>query len=409
MTSSAHRCKDAARRERRAPRYSTWGLVLALVMTCVPVTTVFAEPYIPANDAVVLAQVPAASQLRQFQAVRRALAMNPDDLSAALALSGAYLNVGRSEGDPRFISYAQAVIAPWTARADAPVAALVLSATALQSVHRFDESLLLLERALSIDPANAQAWLTKATLLQVRGDFGAARRACVRLIGSSDQAVALACVAAANGMNGRLSESYRALEQIVANDARLSSELRSWLRGQLGEMAVRLGQDRLAETHFRTALQINPRDLYVKAEYADLLLRQRRAGVVIDLLQDNEAQDPLLLRLTLAGLHVSTAQGRRWSRIYEARYDDAQRVGDTTHLREQARYLLDVRGAPAAALRLAERNWQVQREPADIRIYWRAAKAAGDRAALANIAAWIKANAYEDATLTLRSSAEGAS
>lgn len=398
MTSLLQRCRHTARRERRASR-SSWRLVLCFAALCAFVNAGKAQPYIPRNDAVVLDRVPAGSQLRQFQPLRRALAANPDDVNAALQLSRAYLDIGRSTSDPRFISYAQATLAPWVQRPDASAEALILGAITLQSSHRFDEALMLLERAMRSDPRNSQAWLTRATILQVQGEFGAARRACAQLIGVADQVIALTCIASVNAMNGKLPASHAALEQVLGNSVSLSRDIRGWLLGQLGEMSVRLGNDDVAERHFKAALQANADDLYVKAEYADLLLRQHRATETIALLKDNEAQDALLLRLAIAGVELDTSRGRRWSEMYAARREAARRDGDATHLREQARFVLEVQGNAAAALKLAEQNWQVQREPADIRIYVRSAGAVRDPAAVARIATWISENSYQDRTL----------
>jgi tetratricopeptide (TPR) repeat protein len=354
-----------------------------------------ATPYTPQSDDAILMRVPAAVQQRELQPLRHALAENPQDLTAALNLSKAYLDLGRREGDPRFISYAQATLANWIQRPDAPADALVLTAVALQSLHRFDDSLALLSRALRIEPRNAQAWLTRATILQVRGEFAAARQSCVHLIGIADPVIALACAGATNAMTGKLQQSYAALTALMSTGQGRAAAVDSWLLGQLGEMAVRLNDSLAAERHFQAAMRADPRDVQVKAEYADLLLREQRWNEVTAMLADNEAQDPLLLRLAIAGHHLDSAQGRRWGDLYEERYQAALLDGDTTHLREHARYLLEVRGATSQALQLAQRNWQVQREPADIRIYWQSA----DRDSRAALSQWIAANHYQDAVL----------
>ena len=117
-------------------------------------------------------------------------------------------------------------------------------------------------------------------------------------------------------MNGKLPESYRLLAQVFTDDTRLPPQARSWIRGQLGEMSARLGADGQAEQHFRAALEADPDDLYIKGEYADLLLGQRRTQEAIALLRNNEAQDALLLRLALAAAATST--GHRWIDMYGA-------------------------------------------------------------------------------------------
>jgi hypothetical protein len=56
-------------------------------------------------------------------------------------------------------------------------------------------------------------------------------------------------------------------------------------------------------------------------------------------------------------------------------------------------------GKPQQALATALRNWDVQREPADARILAQAARAAGDKAALAKVAQWQRDLQLEDAGL----------
>jgi hypothetical protein len=130
----------------------------------------------------------------------------------------------------------------------------------------------------------------------------------------------------------------------------------------------------------------------------------------VHLLQGDESQDNLLLRLAIAATRLHHAESHRLSEMFQARYEAARRDGDFTHLREQARFILEVRGEAAVALRVAERNWQVQREPADVRIYFAAATATADRAALQNLEAWLKQTHYEDRTLgTLRTADDSAS
>jgi hypothetical protein len=61
------------------------------------------------------------------------------------------------------------------------------------------------------------------------------------------------------------------------------------------------------------------------------------------------------------------------------------------HLREQARFELDVQGDAGRALDLAIRNWQVQREPIDARLLYEAAVAAGNASQVAEARRWLEA------------------
>jgi tetratricopeptide (TPR) repeat protein len=314
-------------------------------------------------------------------------------------LAQGYLQIGRDTADPRFTSYAQATIAPWLREARPPVAVLILNAIALQSSHQFDASVAMLDRALRAEPANAQAWLTKATVLQVQGKFSDARRACVQLVQSAGQIVAVSCIANVNSLSGQLEQSYRSLQDLLAGAASASPQLRSWISGQLGEMAVRISDPLAAENFFLAALKAVPGDVYIKAAYADVLLSQHRPEEVLELLRDNEQQDVLLLRLAIAGRQLRSPAATSWADAFAARYEASQRTGDSSHLREYARFALEVRGDASLALQMAQRNWQIQREPADVRVYVAAALALGRADGAAEVMAWIRETGYEDRSL----------
>jgi tetratricopeptide (TPR) repeat protein len=367
-----------------------WGALLAIPAS--------AEPYVPTDRMQVLQRVPAALATRRLEPLRQRLSVQPHDLPVALDLARGYLTIGRETSDPRFISYAQATLSPWSRQADPPAAVLVLSATALQSIHQFDPALSLLDRALALEPGNAQAWLTKATLLQVQGKLAPARAACIRLARITDPLIALTCIANVDGYNGKLAPSYERLRGFFSIDRGVDDDLRAWVLGVLGEMAVRLGRYADAEAQFKAALQAMPEDVYLKAVYADLLLLTDRNREALDLLKDGEAQDVLLLRLAIASRRLGSDEAPRLAQLFEARRR-AARTDDNTHLREHARFLLEVRDVPTQALELARRNWQVQREPADVRIYLQAARAARQPRAAAVVQEWIHQTGYEDHVL----------
>ena len=372
----------------------------ALALLAFTASVATAVPYLPQSDDTILEHVPARSELERLAPLRAAVAARPTDLEAALALATGYIGIGRRNSDPRFIAYAQSTLRPWLAQRSPPERALVLQATALQYLHQFDAALALLERALSREPLDAQAWLTRASLLELRGDYAAAHRACARLVRSSDEFTALTCLASVAGRSGQLAASYATVRASGAPDSRLPAPLRSWRLSVLAEMAERLGDDRAAEAHLREALRAAGDDPYAKAAYADLLLRTGRPREVLALLATDESQDPLLLRLAIAAHRLGGGpQAARLGQLYEERLRAAERDRDCTHQREQALYLLDVREDPRAAVEAARRNWVTQREPADVRVYARAAARAGAADDEAALARWLAQSRYEDRTL----------
>jgi predicted Zn-dependent protease len=278
------------------------------------------------------------------------------------------LQIGRAAGDPRYVAYAQAALLPWLRKANAPEPVLLLQATALQNQHQFAAAMKLLDRAMQINPSDPQVWLTRAAIFSLRNDVDNGRRACAKLTRTADTLIALTCLAGIDSRNGQLRTSFQALRGLFNDDPRLAVELRVWILTQLADMAERAGDDRVAENYLQTALQAAPEDGFSLAAYADLLLRKQRYAQVVALLSGREAQDNLLLRLSIAAQALGQPEGRRWSDMYAARLQAAQRDGDIVHLRERALFALDVEHDSTSALQLAMQNWQQQREPADVRL-----------------------------------------
>jgi hypothetical protein len=73
--------------------------------------------------------------------------------------------------------------------------------------------------------------------------------------------------------------------------------------------------------------------------------------------------------------------------------------GDTTHRAEEARFQLRLLKNPALAVQLAAANYQVQKEPRDLRVLLESALAARDTAAAQPARDWLQSTGFEDARL----------
>jgi Tfp pilus assembly protein PilF len=372
-------------------------LSAALALAC----AASAVPHVPANGQQVVEHLPSRTDpvQRELARLRAELGKSPANPQLAAALAQRYIEQARLEGDPRYLGYAESALAPWWKQAAPPSDILVLRATLRQSTHQFAAALADLDAVLKRDSGNAQAWLTRATVLTITGDFAAARASCMRLYSRAPALVVDTCLAAVGNVSGQAQQSYAALTQSLERHAGADPGLRVWVQTLLAEMAARLGDPAAAERWFRQALAFDAADSYLLAAYADFLLDQRRAPEVIKLLKDKTRVDSLLLRYALALDRADPAAAQVHRDALRARFDAAMLRGDTVHQREQARFELQLRKDPAAAVRLAKLNWAVQKEPADLRILAEAAAASRDREARSLALDWIAKSGLQDRTL----------
>ena len=367
--------------------------MLAILVALAPLAGARSAPYIPGSDAQVLADLPAGARHASF-ATRE---LTRTRLDIALPLAQFYISRARATGDLRFLGYAEAILAPWLNRPDVSTQVMVLHATILQSRHLFDASLTELDRALAKNPADAQAWLTRATVLRVLGRYGEAAASCQRLATSADAAITTLCSQGLQGLTGRLQTAYATIAALPLQA--LPPEARAWRYSELGEMAERLGDDQAAEHWLRAGLTLAPDDFYMRAACADLLLRRGRAAETLQLLAGYESMEPMLLRIAIAHRMLHDAAGARSEALLSSAFSVEQQRGDAVHRREQARFLLDVSWQPAAALLAAQQNWQVQREPEDVLILLRAAQAAHEPQAAAAAREFLRRQKLQDVRL----------
>ena len=329
----------------------------------------------------------------------QALRDAPDNVELAVDLARRHIEQGRATSDPRFFGYARAALSRWWEASDAPVEILVLRATLHQNQHRFDQALLDLDRALQRAPNNGQARLTKAVVLQVRGEFDAALTQCRALARLAEPVVVATCIAAVQSLNGELRPSYERLTKMADQLDRQSLPLRAWVLSYLADMAARLGEWKAAETYYRTALAADPSDAFLLAAYADLLLDQHRPQEAIKLLKGQERADGLLLRLALAQRAAADEEWRATRDALASRFAAAKLRNDRVHLREEARFTLHLLDQPDNALVLALENWSIQKEPADARLVLDAAHAARQPKASAQVRQWLAMKRLEDVAI----------
>lgn len=388
------------RRTTRLPSL-LWGLVCAALTAGAMATT----PETPRRDhevVEVLRDHPLSSQEKTWRTLRAQARAQPAHAALAVAVASQAIQWSRLDGDPRLLGQAQAALAHWWTSATPPPGVRLMRATILQSTHDFDAALTDL-RALVQLPATAplsaphriQTWLTLASVLLVTGQYDEAQRACDTLVDMGAPWHGRACGLELLSYRGDAESAQRGLAQLATQAPRDIVPLIQLMRAELAE---RQGDGRQAAALYQ-ALLLRQRDAYTEGAYADLLLDEGRAAEVLTLLKGRERNDALLLRLAEAGAAIQDpANGARVSAL-RARFDAARDRGDSVHLREEARFTLRLLKQPARALKLAQRNWAVQKEPADARLLLEAARAAGQPQAADDVRAFMQRWGWTDRRL----------
>lgn len=362
--------------------------------------TAASAPYVPADDAQVLERLPTASNqnLRELSRLNAELGRSPMDLALAIRVATQDIEAARAESDPRYNGYAEAALRPWLDQPNPPNSVILLRATLRQAVHDFDEALQDLNQVISAEPRNYQARLTRAIILQVRGEYPEALKNCRSLVLFGRNLVTATCIASVNSLQGEAKTSREALQGVLegTHPGDESPQVRLWALTVLAEIEARIGDNAAAEQHFRQALALGVRDGYLLGAYADFLLDAGRPQEVLTLLKDELRIDPLLLRFALAEKMIGASAVSSHIADLDERFKMSRLRGDVSHRREEARFALHLSNRASDALQLAEANWTVQREPWDTRLLLETALAAGAPAAARPVLDWLTNSQLED-------------
>ena len=330
-----------------------------------------AAPIQPVDDQQVIERLPPRS--------RTSASTDP---AVAAREAQALLSASRQQADPRLAGRALARLLTWQADAQAPAEVVLALADAEQYLHQFDSATARLQALVTRQPQRPQAWLMLATLHRLAGRLDPSDQACQALQRQAVQPHAAACLAENAALRGDAAGARAKLMALVNSTP--APATRAWLLTTLAELEQRAGRPAAADAAWQQALQLAPDDGYARLGYADFLLDQKRPGQAFMLLQGQLASDPVLLRQAIAARRAQRPEATTLHQQLRDRFAQADlRPESGGHERERALAALDLDDQPAAALALAQKNVQHQREPIDLWLLARSARAAGQPEALA--------------------------
>jgi len=386
---------------RRTASATAWVAGAALALAAF---ATHAVPRVPASDDEVVETLPVvAGWSGEQRRLRRELAQRPNDEATAIAAASTYLDLAREQGDARYAGYAMGALQAWEATppAQIPPAVLVMRATVAQFLHDFDGAEATLRMALARRPNDAQAWITLATILRVRGRYNESDAACRSLGRSGPAFYGVACLAENAGLRGNHADARQALQALLADPALRDADkagTRQWLLTSVAEVEELAGRQAEADAAYRKAVAAQ-RSGYLLLAYSDYLQRAGRHAEIPRLLANEARSDAVLLRLAIAGAAARDKRAQAEADELRQRFEAAAlRPGTTAlHAREEAMFALDVQNDPKRALELARLNLRLQREPIDFLVFARAASAANDTTARDEVKALMQQIGLKDA------------
>lgn len=356
----------------------------------------------PAGDATPLERLPGgARESRALRLARDRLADGDDAL--VLGIARGHLEAARASGDPREAGRAQAALARWAGDPSPPPDARVLRAAVAQHLHAFDDAIAELDAVLASDPDHLQARWLRASVLRAVGRLDASLDDCSVLVERVAGASASTCVADLRSLRGDRGAA-RELDARLAARPPAASE-RGWIDLVRAEIAEREGRDDDALRLHASARAHGIDGPYARVAHADALIARGHRDAAIAVLDGAPPTDAVEVLRAVALAGAADPRADAVARAVRARFaaEDARGGDDgARHLRERARFALDVDRDPSAALALAERNWARQKEPADARLLLRAARAAGRDAAAAPVRAFVERHGIADLRLERR-------
>ena len=356
----------------------------------------------PVRDDEVLEVLPEVTRSRPpLRAVAAPQVLDP---TAASLQARQDIAIARQTGDTRYWGRAQAILAPWWDRPDAPADLAILQATVQQGRHEFDASRKVLTAALTRAPGHAQGWLNLAALERLSARYAQAQGACEKVAHAGQALYAAACRLETQSLQGQHQVATQGLQALTAQTTDPSQ--RSWLYSLLAESQERRGQDRAAADAYTRSLALDP-DLYTSIAYSDLLLRTGKTSAALQALSALPETDAVLMRRAAGWRRLGDERWTGARALLKERATELERRGDDPilHGRELALAALWLDDDAAHALGLARRNLLLQREPLDWWVALQSARKAKNSAVVAEIESAIQAVGLHDARLASTRSA----
>jgi hypothetical protein len=338
--------------------------------------------YRPADPAQVVLQ------LEQLRTTNVAAANDPD---ALIRQVDALIEAGARSGNERYYGYAEQVLQS-SRDVRAPQIA-IRRGKLLQHKHEFTQAERVLSEILELNGRDREARLMRAQVRLHLHEPQQALQDCTVLLPLVDLLTSTTCVAQARAALGDLRRAQDLLLRVL-DSQRGDDATRSWSAGVAAEFAARLGDSSAAGRWYRESFELDPQSHYARITYADWLLSSGRFDEASQVAHRGASLADRA-RIVLAGRDARSDEAQR----LQLAWREADARGERAHLRDRARFELQLLHDPAKAAASARASLQDRNEPDDALILAAAAVATHDRVSLQAVRSWQQRYRYEDVRL----------
>lgn len=343
--------------------------------------------------------VQAAMQMQANDPVsvlRKLRQQRPEDPAIAARLAQLYIQKARQEAAPEYYKQALFAIRPWWRVEKLPPEIALIRATLYQHEHHYAEASELLHEVIQQQPKNSQAWLTLSAIQLVQGDYKKAAVSCDALSRVASSWYGGLCYSQIYSVTGRSEEAYKMQSHLLSQLSSEQSELRIWVTALMAESSARSNKTDLVARHYQAVLALRPKDVHALRNYSDYLLAENRHQEVIKMLKPHLQNDALLLRTAMAAKQAGNAALEKQS-VEELRdsFRKALKKHGHTHEKDEALFELNFGDNKQRALKLAQENWAIQKEPSDMLSLLKAAQANDNPQAAEPVIAWVSKHQLE--------------
>jgi len=344
------------------------------------------------GDQVVLQLGAKANQLSLLKA---SVERSPRNAEALSRYVDALISAARISGNERYYGIAERALlnAPGTVRS----ALATKHAYLLQSRHDFAGAEALLTQFLTHAPRNYEAVQMRAQIRLHLNRPNEAMRDCATMAANADLVSSTACFAQARAALGDIERAYQLIKTSLSQvrlEASQHDPTLSWGASVAAELAARLGFDAEAATWHRLAYERDPDNHFARLSYLDWLLARDNPDIAL-VVATAGGSSADRLRVVLANRNAESVDAGR----LQLAWQEMDRRGERDHLRDRARFELQVLGEIGRAHATAWENFQTHRAPDDALLLATTAARTGDEKALDELRAWRAESRYRDVRL----------